>query len=320
MDGGMGGGSDWMSNVSQSADNPVMSDSGSALASSPGSSFAPLDASSLSGLSGLNNAASPAGGGGAGAPATPTSMGSTLAQGGTAAPTGMGPAAAATGGIPNPVDTSILHPTDFVPAGANPSPYAGMTTSLPSLPAPINNSNPVMSALGLNGGVPTRDLVAGGLLGGTMLNALLPNGQTKALKSLANQERSMANGLMPQVMGELNGQLPAGAEAALQLQSQAANAQTLSHDASLGIAGSSMEGQDMASNALQTAALRFQIAQELAQTGMSGLQAANSGAASLLQAILGDSTQRDDALGTALANFAGQMVAPRRVILNGTGG
>jgi hypothetical protein len=137
---------------------------------------------------------------------------------------------------------------------------------------------------------------------------------------------SQGQGLVqPLAAGAGPGTLPAGGEAEINQAVQAAQAQIRSQYASMGLSGSTMEQQALAEVTQNAVAQRFQIAQNMAQQGVSEIGAGTSvtgqggqllgGAANITNQILQESLQQDQALQQAVSNFAGQVAASQAPIV-----
>lgn len=168
--------------------------------------------------------------------------------------------------------------------------------------------HPGSGATGGGGGGWGKFAIPGALLAGTIYEGTRPPPGMGDMTALANQEKGLAAQFAPQVEGELSqGIIPAPAQAALDQALRDAKSSIKSKYASMGMAGSTAEAQDLQAADQNAVAERFKIATELAQQGISVLNGADTGEASLYQAIMAAETQQGSALGQSLAAFAGAL-------------
>ncbi len=147
--------------------------------------------------------------------------------------------------------------------------------------------------LGRNAGA----IVAGGALASNLFSGNeLPAG-SQQLTDTAGRLLTQGNQLTSYVN---SGKLPAGAQASLDRASAAAKATVRSRYASMGLAGSTMEAQDLASIDQNTATQGFQIADQLLQQGISETGLASG----IYENLIRLNQEQDQATGTAIANFA----------------
>lgn len=134
--------------------------------------------------------------------------------------------------------------------------------------------------------------------------------QQNALQTQGNIQAAVTPGLLT----ELQGKLPAGAQATVDAATNAEIASIKSQYASRGLTGSSAEAQDIASAQMRGVQNSFAIAQQLAQSGLSALTTTPSagsvtqlgeGTASLLEQLLNSETAQGTQLGQAITAFAG---------------
>jgi hypothetical protein len=97
-----------------------------------------------------------------------------------------------------------------------------------------------------------------------------------------------------------SGKLPPGAEQYVDVGLSDADASTRGRYASLGLSGSTMEGQDLQANQARAEAAKFQIAQQTTQTGLASMQLADSIYSQIADLQLG----QDNQLQNAIAQFA----------------
>jgi hypothetical protein len=129
-------------------------------------------------------------------------------------------------------------------------------------------------------------------------------GQLSGPGSLADLTGNTARSLIPSVS---TGNIPPGAETYVHNAVNDAKQSIKSHYASMGITGSTMEGQELAAADARGQAMQFQLANELTKTGLTaaGISANDlTGSATIYDNILKLQLQQDEALQQALANFA----------------
>lgn len=157
----------------------------------------------------------------------------------------------------------------------------------------------------------------GGLAGaglGYGIGALLGQGQLpyqQQLQGVANQAGGFAGltGAEGAALVDplISGHLPPGAEAQVQLALKQATATTQGRYASLGQTGSTMEGDALSNLQNQTSAMRFQIAQQMAQAGLQAQQLSLS-AMGLEGGIWGnlmkEQVAQDKNMGDTIGSFA----------------
>jgi hypothetical protein len=272
-------------------------------AAAPTSAFATdVGTSTVSGLGGVAagtgdlgsvvGAAGAAGGGGGDAGAALSSL-SQGAGGGVAAPAGNLPSAQALlaqqptfGGVAGQGGSGLT---------ASPSFTQGGGSILDKLATGAENSltkNPIGTAIS-----------GAGLLANTLLKPKQPD-----LTALQN-EASAFNAQQAALTSPLTtGQLPAGAQAAVNQGVASAKAAMRAKYASLGLSGSTMEAQDLANIDMQAQSQVFSIANQLFQSGMSEAQISTQ----IYNDLLQTNTQQNAQTGQAIANLAGA--------LNGGGG
>lgn len=167
-----------------------------------------------------------------------------------------------------------------------------------------SNNKGLLASLGIGG--------AGILASPYLSKAINKVPQQGNLDALAAQERSLQG--QQQATGAalidplLSGNLPAGAKTQVDNAFQDAIGTTKAKYANLGLSGSTMEADAIASITKQKEALSFQIAEQMATTGQQAL----SGAANALglqdtvySQLMQAQVQQDTALQQAIASFAG---------------
>lgn len=256
--------------------------------------------------SSLSAAVAPVGGAGAvpsaaallGYPATMAPAGGTVAGGGV----GLGGGGNA---IAAPLSQGgYLSAAPAAAAGSGGTGIGGLLESV------LKDPKMLMSLAGLGASIFTRP---------SLPSATGQEAQTaQQAQATANQLQAQAAPLESQAQGLISsattGQLPAGAQALIDQQQKAAEAQIRSTYAGLGLTGSQSEGSDLATSMQQKAAMEYQMAQQATQTGMSVQQLANQmtstalgaigGAGSVYGNIAGIQLAQDQGLSQALANFA----------------
>jgi hypothetical protein len=240
------------------------------------------------------SATTPAGGGGSffsGGLTSNTPAPATLTQNlGTAAPTG---------------GTSLTTPSDFSGGGPTPN-VTGFDAS----------GNPVITGSGaaqdFSGGAAGPASLGSklasyltsnpGLLlaGGGLATALMEGNNIPGLSTLQSQAGLEATQGNQNLQALQTGQLPAGAQAAIDQAEQAAKATTASEFARLGMTGSTSEAQSEAGVEQAAAAQKFN---DLAQVSQLGLQEVG-GANQLYQTIMNTQLQQDQETQNAIARLS----------------
>lgn len=121
---------------------------------------------------------------------------------------------------------------------------------------------------------------------------------TNELKGLAQSLGGQGSMLSSYIQ---TGKLPPGVGSVVDQQTQAAEAQTRSAFANLGLSGSSMEAEAISSVKQQAAVNTFNIADKLLQQGIQESQLSGE----LYQAVISQQTSESNALTEAIAQFAG---------------
>jgi hypothetical protein len=166
-----------------------------------------------------------------------------------------------------------------------------------------------LSFLGKNPGLP---IAAGGLLLNLMRGNSIPG--LSNLQNSARSQQALAGQLTAPGIQEANalltGQLPAGAQAAIDQSAEAAKAATASRFASLGIPGSSMEAQAIGAIDQQAAAQKFADLSQVSQQGLNQIRTAQgfTNEADLLNNnIMNTQLQQDLLTQQAIANLAASL-------------
>jgi hypothetical protein len=144
---------------------------------------------------------------------------------------------------------------------------------------------------------PMAAISAAGLGYSALSQPSIPSGQLDALTAQAKELGAQGSNLSSYLF---NGQLPQGAQTALDQATASANAKVKSDYARLGLSGSSAEGQALQSVRDSATTQRFQLAQNLLKTGIdeTGLSS------KLYEAIYGASQTQNKDLMSAIASFA----------------
>jgi hypothetical protein len=145
-------------------------------------------------------------------------------------------------------------------------------------------------------------LLGGGLLGAQMLmgNEALP--AEKQLNQAAGEARSLGRAFTAPIF---SGTLPPGAQAAVDSATNAAKAKVKSSYASLGLAGSTMEAQNLAAVDREAAAQTFKMADMLLAQGADYTKLSDSLYQTLLQTQLAQESDFSKSLGVFASGLAG---------------
>jgi hypothetical protein len=159
-------------------------------------------------------------------------------------------------------------------------------------------------------GVGGASLLSGGL--NRMFNPTLPNEQQQRNIALGLQQQAGQVGATGQQLTQplLTGQLPPEAEASVQAAMKDADATIRSQYARLGLTGSTPEADQLANLSLRFEAMRFQIAQQMANSGQNLLQLASQdlGAeANIYQGLMQTQISEDNATRDSFAKLAGSL-------------
>lgn len=137
-------------------------------------------------------------------------------------------------------------------------------------------------------------------LGGLGYEALKGQPTTPNLNNLTTEAASAFNTEQQLISGELSGQLPPGAAAGVKQGLEAAQAQIRGQFASMGLSGSSAEADALASASQASASQSFQIAQSMANQGLSLAGLSAQIYSQIIQQTLGS----DQEFSSAITNFA----------------
>lgn len=209
------------------------------------------------------------------------------------------------------------------PMGGGAAPFSGQT-AVPGSPAALGTNNVgAISTAGAGGGaggggnilqsvLGSGSGIGGSSLGLPQLLALLGGGGALASQLAQGGAANMPNAgqfnaLAQQAMGNTGmanalrtGQLPPGAEQMAETGLQDAQAGIRARYAAMGLSGSTMEGQDLASAQMQSEAQKYQMAQSAANFGMQNMQLADT----IYGQIANYQLDQDKQLQDALAAFA----------------
>lgn len=152
---------------------------------------------------------------------------------------------------------------------------------------------------------PLRMILPGGMLAYQIWRGSQPMEGLGDLRGLAGASGANAAAMQEMSMNAMNGRLPGSAQSAVDQALRAAQATIRSRYASLGMTGSTPEAQDLAGAEMNAVAMRFQIGQQMAQTGLQSMAGSNDLASRIYAAILQAETAQGSELGDALAAFAG---------------
>ncbi len=267
--------------------------------------FAAPGGTGISGLfGGADNAAAPST---AGIAASPSSITSTalpdLTSASAAVPTDNLTAAATTGGPLGPSLTS----SNVIPASGIPSSPLATSADMPGLQSTATDSSFASGATGTGSKILDWIKSNPGILlgGGGILASLLMNNNTPGLGTLQNEANMQAAQGNQMARSLQTGQLPAGAQAALDQAMQAAKATTHSTDASLGISGSTMEGQSVAGIDQAAAAQKFGMLKDLTSMGLQEVGAADSLYKTIMDTEIAQDRATSDAISRIAAALAG---------------
>lgn len=152
---------------------------------------------------------------------------------------------------------------------------------------------------------PMRFLLPGGLLAYQAWRGSQPMEGLGDLRRVGGAAGANAAAMQEMSTNAMNGRLPGPAQSAVDQALRAAQATIRGRYASLGMTGSTPEAQDLADAEMRSVAMRFQIGQQMAQTGLQSMAGSNDLAARIYGAILQAETAQGSQLGDALAAFAG---------------
>ncbi len=154
-------------------------------------------------------------------------------------------------------------------------------------------------------GVTPTDIVAGGLLGAGLLGGSGGTGSAgDAIKDLAASNKELAGRLGGIAEAGFQGNIGAKGLNSISRMVRKAQAAIRQRYAAMGMSGSTAEGDDLNAAVESGVDLQFKIGQQMAQTGLNAVAALTGQSAQAYLSLLNAQTQRDTALGSALANFA----------------
>lgn len=188
--------------------------------------------------------------------------------------------------------------------------------STPQLPQPDVDPPPLV--------VPPLDGAGGGGTGGggfspTDLLPLAPliplltgggggGGNSDALRDLANNASGLANRLGNVAAAGFAGDIGGRGLNSISRMVRKAQAAIRQRYSSMGMSGSSAEGQDLQAAADAGVDLMFKVGQEQAVAGLNAIAALTGQSASIYTSLLNAQTAKNTALGNAIANFAASLV------------
>ena len=160
-------------------------------------------------------------------------------------------------------------------------------------------------------GLKPKDLLGMGLLGaGLLTGAKKPDTATPGtpggeLTTIAQNNQALANMLSQRAQAGMSGQIGGMGMNAIKRMVRNAQAAIRQRYAGMGMSGSSAEAADLNAAAESGVDMQFRIGQQAAQSGLNAVAALTGQSANIYQALMNAQTQKDTALGNALANFAG---------------
>ena len=191
----------------------------------------------------------------------------------------------------------------YTPGTAQPLTTGG-TADLGNAAAPESFGSKLISYIGQNPGL----LLAGGGLTEALLRGNAPIPGLDALKSQAALEAAQGNQNLTALQ---TGQLPQGAQAAIDQAQEAAKATTASEFARLGMTGSTSEAQAIAGIEQASAAQKFKDLMDVANLGLGEVGGANSLYTQIMQTQLAQDQATQDAIARLSAALAGSTGAVR---------
>lgn len=215
--------------------------------------------------------------------------------------------AGAAGGLPN--DTSMLDMFKGPSGGAG---MAGGGIDM-SLPGMLSAGGTDPTGGGGTAAAATHPSLLKDAIGALPVAlSVLKSNQTpaaeKQLQALAGNAESQQGINQNLANTAIEGNLPGGAEIGIQQALAAAQAQIRASYATMHLTGSSAEAQDLAAAEQRAQSQRFEIGQQMAQTGLSQATANGGMAANLYKAILDQDTARGTELSDALSKYAAGLV------------
>lgn len=252
-------------------------------------------------------------------PATPTPAPATPAvtpgiSGGTGAGALAGPGGGGSLGTPNtPLATTLggASPAATTGASMDPNLFGGDFSSggldfgggNAATGATWTGAAPSSGLSGIGGTVGNWLMANPGIaLGGALLGyeGLTASQNPPGIGAINAQARNLTTQGEQNLSAEQTGNIPGGAQAALNEAQQSAEAQIRSQYAQLGLSGSTMEAQAIAQVPQQIAARKFQIINQLTQTGLNEMGMADTLDLSRMNAMI----QQDQQFQQSIAAFA----------------
>lgn len=180
----------------------------------------------------------------------------------------------------------------------------GLIPTGSTLPA-AGGITPPADGGGLPLGVKPTDIIAGGLLGAGLLGGTGGTGSAgDAIKDLAASNKELAGRLGRIAEAGFQGNIGAKGLNSISRMVRKAQAAIRQRYAAMGMSGSTAEGDDLNAAVESGVDLQFKIGQQMAQTGLNAVAALTGQSAQAYLSLLNAQTQKDTALGNALANFA----------------
>lgn len=168
-----------------------------------------------------------------------------------------------------------------------------------------------LGALGLS----MKDLLGLGLLGAGLMGGAAslnsggdpnkPGTPAAELTNIAKGNQQLANQLAGRAQAGMSGDIGGKGMNYIARMVREAQAAIRQKYASMGMSGSTAETQDLNAAAQSGVDMQFKVGQEQAQMGLATIAALTGQSANVYAALLNAQTQKDTALGNALANFAG---------------
>lgn len=182
----------------------------------------------------------------------------------------------------------------------SPSTLAAARSALGSPGAPAGAASPGLFGTGISLGDVAKLALPAGVLGFAAANRPKLPDTTATTNTLNNQATNLSAQSAQLTSPLTTGVLPAGAQASIDDAVRSAQAAIRSRFASQGLSGTPMEAEALNSAEMSGKEQGFQIAQQLAQTGLSEAQLSSS----IYESILQNTLQQDQQLQNAITNFA----------------
>lgn len=161
-------------------------------------------------------------------------------------------------------------------------------------------------------GLKPKDLLGMGLLGAGLVagnkggdGGTGPGTPTTELTNIAQGNQNLANMLSQRAQAGMSGQIGGMGMNAIKRMVRNSQAAIRQRYSGMGMSGSSAEAADLNAAAEAGVDMQFKIGQQVAQSGLQTVAALTGQSANIYTALMNAQTQKDTALGNALANFAG---------------